>query len=150
MLLTEGQMSDHKGAKLMLDPLPDAKALLGDRGYDSNWFRAALAEKGIEACIPSSRSRKVEIPHDKTLYRQRHRIENRQWDKVRRSLDALEKHPDCGSVAQVHAGHFALRAMLGYLDVRFHGEWEAGRPRLVAWKDAFDRSYPQAEDVLPQ
>ena len=76
MLLTEGQMSDHKGAKLMLGALPAAKALLGDRGYDSNWFRAALAEKGIEACIPSSRSRTVKIPHDKTLYKQRHKIEN--------------------------------------------------------------------------
>jgi transposase len=76
MLLTEGQMSDHKGARLMLGALPVAKALLADRGYDSNWFRAALAEKGIEACIPSSKSRKVEIAHDKMLYRQRHKIEN--------------------------------------------------------------------------
>jgi transposase len=75
MLLTEGQMSDHKGAWLMLDALPQAKALLGDRGYDSNWFRTALAEKHIQACIPSSKSRKVEIPHNEALYRQRHKIE---------------------------------------------------------------------------
>jgi transposase len=34
MLLSEGQMSDYKGAALMLDALPPAKALLGDRGYD--------------------------------------------------------------------------------------------------------------------
>ncbi|MGY4799872.1 transposase [Teichococcus aerofrigidensis] len=27
-------------------------------------------------CIPSSRSRKLPIPYDKALYRQRHRIEN--------------------------------------------------------------------------
>lgn len=31
MLLTEGQMSDHKGARLMLKALPDAKALIADR-----------------------------------------------------------------------------------------------------------------------
>ncbi|MDC6641869.1 IS5/IS1182 family transposase, partial [Leclercia adecarboxylata] len=31
---------------------------------------------GIKACIPSSKSSKVAIPHDKTLYRQRHKIEN--------------------------------------------------------------------------
>ena len=67
MLLTQGQMSDHKGARLMLDALPPAKALLGDRGYDSNWFRAALTQKGIAPCIPSSKSRKITIPHDKTL-----------------------------------------------------------------------------------
>lgn len=30
MLLSGGQMSDFKGAALMLDALPHAKALLGD------------------------------------------------------------------------------------------------------------------------
>jgi len=36
-------MSDHKGAILMLPSLPPAKALLGDKGYDSNQLRQALA-----------------------------------------------------------------------------------------------------------
>jgi hypothetical protein len=58
LLLTEGQMSDHKGARMMLEALPAASVLIGDRGYDSNWLRAALAEKGIEPCIPSTKSRK--------------------------------------------------------------------------------------------
>ena len=75
MLLSEGQMSDYKGAALMLDALPKAKALLGDRGHDANWFRAALAAREITACIPSRANRKAPIPHDATLYRQRHRIE---------------------------------------------------------------------------
>jgi len=76
MLLSEGQMSDYKGAALMLDALPPAKALLGDRGYDAGWFRDALAERGIAACIPSKSNRKIPITHDRTLYRQRHKIEN--------------------------------------------------------------------------
>ena len=38
MLLSEGQMSDYNGAALMLEALPSAKALLGDRGYDADWF----------------------------------------------------------------------------------------------------------------
>jgi len=75
MLLSEGQMSDYKGAALMLDALPKAKALLGDRGYDADWFRAALAERGTTACIPSRINRKLLIPHDVELYRQRHKIE---------------------------------------------------------------------------
>ncbi|MEG8219878.1 IS5 family transposase [Sphingomonas sp. HH69] len=75
MLLSEGQMSDYKGAALMLDALPRAKALLGDRGYDADWFRAALADRKIAACIPSKVNRKVPIPHDAALYRQRHKIE---------------------------------------------------------------------------
>ena len=59
MVLSEGQMSDHKGARLVLDALPPAKTLIGDRGYDSTQFREALREKGIEPCIPSSRSRTI-------------------------------------------------------------------------------------------
>ena len=65
MLLSEGQMSDYKGAALMLDTLPSAKAMLGDRGYDANWFRQALIAKGITPCIPSKINRKVHIPHDR-------------------------------------------------------------------------------------
>ena len=75
LLLTEGQMSDHKGAAMMLPAMPAARELIADRGYDSNRFRAALSERGITPCIPSTRSRKVEISYDTALYRQRHRIE---------------------------------------------------------------------------
>ncbi|MCF8709696.1 IS5 family transposase [Rhizorhapis sp. SPR117] len=75
MLLSEGQMSDYKGAALMIDALPRAKVLLGDRGYDADWFRTALADRKITPCIPSKSNRKVQIPHDAALYRQRHKIE---------------------------------------------------------------------------
>ena len=50
--------------------MSQAKVLLADRGYDANWFREALAELGIEACIPSKSKRKVQILHDKIRYRQ--------------------------------------------------------------------------------
>lgn len=76
MLLSEGQMSDFKGAALMLSSLPKAKELLGDKGYDADWFRAALADRGIQPCIPSKSNRKVQIPYERSLYRQRHKIEN--------------------------------------------------------------------------
>lgn len=76
MLPTEGQMSDHEGAALLLPVLPPARELLGDRGYDSDRCRVELAARGIAAGIPSTRSRKAVILHDATLYRQRHRIEN--------------------------------------------------------------------------
>ena len=36
------------GAALMLDAIPDAKSLLGDKGYDAGWFRAALKQRGIK------------------------------------------------------------------------------------------------------
>ena len=50
---------------------PNAKTLLGDRGYDADWFRAALADRGIATCIPSKANRKAPIPHDTMLYRLR-------------------------------------------------------------------------------
>jgi transposase len=92
MLLSEGQMSDYKGAALMIDAVPRAEAMLGDRGYDADWFRSALAERGIAACIPSKTNRKVPIPHDTTLYRQRHRIENmfgklKDWRRIHTRYD---------------------------------------------------------------
>ena len=76
LLLTEGQASDHRGAALLLPQLPaGARELIADRGYDSARFRDALTTRGITPCIPSTRSRKLPIPHDALLYRQRHRIE---------------------------------------------------------------------------
>ena len=74
-MLSEGQLSDHRGARLLLARLPRASALIADRGYDSNGFRAALLERGITPCIPPTRSRKTLVPYDTALYRQRHRIE---------------------------------------------------------------------------
>lgn len=60
--------------------------------HDSNRFRAALEAKGIEPCIPSTRSRKVELPYDKALYRQRHRIEimferQKDWRRIATRYD---------------------------------------------------------------
>ncbi len=78
LLLTEGEasdQSDHRGAALMLHKLPPAREGVGDRGYDRGGFRAELAARGIAPCIPSTRCRKVPIPHNATLYGQRHRLE---------------------------------------------------------------------------
>jgi transposase len=92
MLLSEGQMSDYKGAAMMIDSLPKAKTMLGDKGYDAAWFRQALTERGITPCIPSKANRKVQLEYDKTLYRQRHKIENmfgrlKDWRRVHTRYD---------------------------------------------------------------
>ena len=50
--MTAGQVSDYTGAAALLDELPKAQWLLGDRGYDADWFRDALQAKGIQPCIP--------------------------------------------------------------------------------------------------
>ena len=92
MLLSEGQMSDYKGAALMIDAFPKAKTLLGDKGYDADWFRQALTERGITPCIPPKANRKIQIDYDKTLYRQRHKIENmfgriKDWRRIHTRYD---------------------------------------------------------------
>jgi transposase len=45
--MTAGLVSDYTGAAALLDDLPKAQWLLGDRGYDADWFRDALEAKGI-------------------------------------------------------------------------------------------------------
>ncbi len=92
LLLSEGQMSDHKGARLLLPRLPAVKELLADRGYDSNRLRTELAKRGTTPCIPPTKNRKVQLPYDKALYRQRHRIENafgrlKDWRRIATRYD---------------------------------------------------------------
>ena len=91
-LVSEGELGDYEGAPLMLHAVPAAQALLGDRGYDAGWFRNALAERGISVCIPSKINRKIPIPHDRDLYRQRHKIENmfgklKDWRRIHTRYD---------------------------------------------------------------
>lgn len=73
--MTAGQVSDYIGAAALLDELPKAQWLLADRGYDADWFRDALQEKGITPCIPGRKSRSKTVKYDKRRYRRRNRIE---------------------------------------------------------------------------
>ena len=36
--MTAGRVSDYTGAAALLDEMPKAQWLLGDRGYDADWF----------------------------------------------------------------------------------------------------------------
>ena len=48
-----GHVGDYIGARALLSSLPDADWLLGDRGYDADWFREALQDKGIAPASPT-------------------------------------------------------------------------------------------------
>jgi transposase len=92
MFLSAGQASDYIGARVLLSSFPLAGALLADRGYDADCFRNGLIEMGISPCIPSRAGRKVTIPHDAKLYRQRHKIENmfarlKDWRRIATRYD---------------------------------------------------------------
>ena len=76
----------------MFDVLPSATMLIGDRGYDSDGFRAALEERGMTPCIPPRRNRVVQHTYDAGLYRRRHRIENlfaklKDWRRIATRYD---------------------------------------------------------------
>ena len=75
LFVTAGQVSDCIGARALLSSLPDVDWLLGDRGYDADWFREALQDKGIRACIPGRKQRKTTVRYDKHRYKRRNRIE---------------------------------------------------------------------------
>ncbi|WP_408871704.1 transposase, partial [Gluconobacter japonicus] len=55
--LTAGQVSDFRGADVLLAVLrDDTEEVIGDRGYDSNRIRLSLAERNITACIPPKKN----------------------------------------------------------------------------------------------
>ena len=73
---------------------------------------------------------------------------DRQWAKVVRALDHLDGDlPRLGKNAD--AGQIALRATLGYLSLRFPGEWEKGHARLRRWAERFDERFPELKALLP-
>lgn len=87
-------MSDYKGAALIRPVLPKTKTLLGDKGYDADWLRQALADRHITACIPSKANRKIQIPHDAALYRRRHKVSPTPQDRDHvRSPQRLASYP---------------------------------------------------------
>src|SRR6056297_2631680 len=70
--------------------------LFGDRGYDADWFREALQDKGIRACIPGRKQRKTPVKYDKRRYKRRYRIEImfgrlKDWRRVATRYDRCPK-----------------------------------------------------------
>lgn len=73
---------------------------------------------------------------------------DKQWAKVTRALDALNEAPP-KLPKKITAGQIALRACLGYLQLRFEGKWERGRPKLVRWIKKFDERFPEVAALAP-
>lgn len=74
LLLTAGQAGDITQAPTLLEGQA-SQAVIADKAYDGNDLRALIARMGAQAVIPSNRTRKIIIPHDTAIYRQRNRIE---------------------------------------------------------------------------
>ena len=73
LFVTAGQVSDYIGARALMSSLPAVDWLLADRGYDADWFRDALKDKGIRACIPGRKQRTKPVKYGKRRYKRRNR-----------------------------------------------------------------------------
>ena len=72
--LTGGEVHDSKVSEELVKYLTGSY-VLADLGYDTNKFRELLEIHGNSAIMRSSKKRKVQIPYDKTMYKQRGYIE---------------------------------------------------------------------------
>lgn len=103
----------------------------------------ALAD-GICDCLLAHvyerRSRPEEKVHQPWL--------DKQWSKALRALDHLNAEPP-KLPKKITAGQIALRATLGYLALRFPGQWERGRGKLKRWADRFDQKFPELVPFIP-
>jgi len=75
--VTGGEIHDSTAASELIEPLPPAKAVVADKGYDSGKIREQIKNKGVNAVIPR-RSNSVigNADMDWSLYRHRHLVEN--------------------------------------------------------------------------
>ena len=80
-ILTAGQAHESKQAEALIDGF-DFDKLLGDKGFDSDRFRASIATAGAEAVIPPLGSRKEAIAYDEHVYRERNLVE-RFFNKIK-------------------------------------------------------------------
>lgn len=71
-----------------------------------------------------------------------------QSDKVRRAMTALAAAPPVLDTMP-NVGQIACACVLGYLDLRFSGQWRADYPALVPWLDRFAAQVPAFAATAP-
>ena len=96
LFIIAGQVSDYIGARALCGSLPEVEWLIADRGYDADWFREALRDKGIRPCIPGRTSRGKAVRYDKRRYKRRNRIEImfgrlKDWRRIATRYDRCPK-----------------------------------------------------------
>ena len=96
LFLSAEQVSDYTGAAALLDNLSQADWFLADRGYDADWLRKSLQDRGIKACILGRKSRQKTVKYDKRRYKSRNRIEImfgrlKDWRRVATRYDRCPK-----------------------------------------------------------
>lgn len=139
-----GSVFDSRAITQYLNRLAGGRLFPRNAGKRTEAERLEALADGISDCalahVYERRQRPEEIVHQPWL--------DKQWEKVGRGLDALNAEPPKLG-RRIHAGHIALRATLGYLELRFQGKWEKGRGRLKRWIARFDARFPELKPLLP-
>jgi glutathione S-transferase len=154
------------------NPLGKLPTLVTDDGevvYDSRVITQYLNRLVRNSLFPTNPAKRLEAEKLEALadgitdsllahvYERRYRPEekvqqswlDRQMAKALRGLDALGAKPP-RIPNKITAGHIAMRCMLGYADLRFKGQWERGRSKLVRWAGKFDDKFPELASLLPK
>ncbi len=163
--------ADEPADLLAANPLGKIPVLIGDDGesaFDSRVITQQLNRLSGGRLFPRKAERRLEAEKLEALadgindcllvivYEHRSRPQekvhqpwlDKQWRKVTRALDHLEASPP-RLVKKADGGVIALRATLGYLALRFEGQWERGRPKLKRWIKRFDERFPELTVLTP-
>jgi len=154
-----------------VNPLGKIPCLVADDGepvYDSRTITQYFNRLAAGNLFPRNAAKRLEAERLEALadgmcdcllahvYERRMRPEEKwhqpwmdaQWAKVVRSLDLLNAAPPRFG-KKITAGHIALRACLGYMDLRFAGQWQQRRSKLKRWAARFDQRFPDLVPLLP-
>ncbi len=165
------QTADQPAELIGANPLGKIPTLLLDDGrviFDSRAITQYLNRESKNALFPRNPDKRTEAEVMEALadgicdcalaivYERRMRPEEKvhqqwidgQWRKIARALDHLNANPP-KLPKKITAGQIAVRAMLGYLSLRFAGQWERGRGRLTRWAARFDEKFPELKSSLP-
>ncbi len=87
MAATDQSPEDHETLAMQEPSIHGSRTMA-----HADWFRDALADRGTRACIPSKSNRKIQIPHDRTRYSNRYKIENmfgklKDWRRIHTRYD---------------------------------------------------------------
>ena len=93
-ILSAGQRHDATEASALIQGNLECAHVIGDRGYDSDAFIAAIQAQQAEAVIPPKKNRVVPRDYDKVLYKTRNLIERfighlKQYRRVSSRYDKL-------------------------------------------------------------
>ena len=100
--VTGGEIHDSTAASELIEPLPPAKAMVADKGYDSEKIREQIKSRGAIAVIPRKSNSVIgNADMDWSLYRHRHLVENAfaslkyfrglatRYDKLKRNYESV-------------------------------------------------------------